>query len=147
MAESRTLASIGVEMPKINFNGVSDGFEVIPSGDYAAVLESWKWHDKAKTSDNGYLELKFAITEGEYEGRNVWRNLSESDNALWAMKRALIRLGCSADDLDDEIDLDDIMPDLCGNSCVLTLEEYEYPAESGEMRNNVKEIHADAATV
>ena len=32
------------------------------------------------------------------------------------------------------------MPDLVGNECVLVVEQYEFPEDSGEFRNNVKEI-------
>lgn len=136
-------------MPKINFKGVSDGFEPLPEDDYAAKLKSWKW-TPAKDKKSNKLELIFTVTEGEYEGRQLWSNKSDKPDALWAMKRALTRLGADPDVIGDEdgFDLEDVMPDLVGNECVLRVTQYEYPEDSGEYRNNVQDIlEADAVTV
>lgn len=135
-------------MPKINFKGVSDGFEPIPEDDYPAKLEAWKY--ESPKGKDPYLALTFVITDGEFEGRKQWKNCSTSAQSLWAMKRALTRLGADPDVIGDEdgFDLEDVMPDLVGNECVLRIDQYEYPEDSGEYRNNVKDIlEADALTV
>lgn len=138
-------------MPKINFKGVADGFEPIPEGDYLAKLKSWRWEPKTKSDPKvGMLVLVFVISDGDYEGRQLWSNKSAKPDALWAMKRALSRLGADADIIGDEdgFDVEDVMPDLVGNECVLRVTQYEYPEDSGEFRNNVADIlEADGALV
>lgn len=131
-------------MPKINFAGVSD-LVALPEDNYDAKLDSWEWVDasKNKSGEYGYLKLTFVCTDDEHDGRKLFRNLSSSPTALWAMKRALIRLGADPEDLadDDGIDLDDLMPELIGAECVLRVAVREY---EGEQVNDVKEIRQAA---
>ena len=131
-------------MPLIDFSGVSDGFEVIPEGIYDAHLEDWDYVEQSQSSGKPFLKLEFICDDPDYEGRKFWRNHSAQPQALWALKRTLVRLGADPEDLADEVDLDDIMPNLVGAQCRLDITVEEY---NGEDRNQVKDVLQSGVTV
>lgn len=127
--------------PSVDFTGVTEGFEPIPDGKQPATLEAWEWNDTPKSSnaktDDPTVALTFRISDGEFEGRKMFRNYSMSRQALWAFKRALVRLGIDPSELDGDIDLDEIMPDLVGAECVLKIGHHMW---EGEARNDIKDV-------
>lgn len=125
-------------MPKINLSNVK---ELVPldEGEYEAELEAWELVEPKDTKKFAYIKCTFVCTDGDNEGRKLFRNLSTSPNALWAMKRALIRMGADETDLLDEdgFDPEDVMPDLIGNAVLLKVVQREY---DGDIVNDVKDI-------
>lgn len=66
-------------MGNLNFDSTSvesmGSFEVLPSGEYTAVIfESEVKVNSKKTGD--YLKLVFQIIDGPYQGRNLWKYLN-----------------------------------------------------------------------
>lgn len=54
---------------------ISSGFELIPNGDYKALIIDTEWKEnKAKTG--GYLNLKVEIIDGQYKGRVFFEMLN-----------------------------------------------------------------------
>lgn len=128
-------------MPKINLSTVKD-LVPLEEGEYEAELEAWEWVEPKDSKKSGYIKCTFAVVDDEEnEGRKLFRNLSASPNALWAMKKALIRMGADEDDLLDEdgFDPEDMMPDLVGNRVILVVKQREY---DGEIVNDVKDIRS-----
>lgn len=125
-------------MPKINLSNVK---ELVPldEGEYEAELEAWEVVTPKDSKKFPYIKCTFVCTGDDYEGRKLFRNLSASPTALWAMKRALIRMGASEDDLLDEdgFDPEDVMPDLVGNAVLLKVTQRTY---EDEIVNDVKDI-------
>lgn len=88
-------------MPQINFDASevtpSKGFEAIPAGKYAAVINTSE--EKATRSGNGtYIQLEFEIVEGEYAGRKLWNrlNLNNPNPRAVAFARADLSAICHA---------------------------------------------------
>lgn len=122
---------------KVDFSGVSTSFEVLEEGLYPGKLADFKYVAVSKSSGKPYYQLEFDITEPE--GRKAWRNYSLQPQSLFAIKRALIILGADEDDLEGEIDLDEVLPQLIGADCTLALViDNEYDPD--EPRNKVAKI-------
>jgi hypothetical protein len=63
------------------------GFELIPSGDYVAVIVN----SEMKTTNDGtgeYLKLEINILDGEYKGRKLWENLNLNNKSTQAVEIA-----------------------------------------------------------
>lgn len=52
----------------------SKGFDVLPAGEYTAIIES----SELKPTQKGgkYLSLSFQIIDGVFQGRKLWNNLN-----------------------------------------------------------------------
>ena len=52
----------------------SKGFDVLPAGQYTAIIES----SELKPTQKGgkYLSLAFQVISGEFQGRKLWNNLN-----------------------------------------------------------------------
>lgn len=112
-------------------------FTAIEPATYDAVLDEWEYVEESAASGNPYVKMTFAISDGEYEGRKLFRNFSAMPEALGYMKRALVALGAEAEEVSQDFDTDDILPDLVGNPCriVVTKREYE-----GEEQNDIRRV-------
>lgn len=129
-------------MPIVDFSQATE-LVPVPVDTYDAILESWEYHPSAKSSGQPYLSLKFAVSGGDFDGRTLFRNFSLQAKALWAFKRALVRLGANSEDLTEEMDLDDVMPPLVGAMCKLKVGQREYTdPDTEEVRvvNDVQDI-------
>lgn len=112
-------------------------YAAIEPGTYEAVLDEWEYVEEAASSGNPYVKMTFAISEGEYEGRKLFRNFSAMPDALGYMKRALVALGAEAEAVSQDFDTDDILPDLMGNPCRIVVRKREY---EGEDQNDVSRV-------
>lgn len=126
---------------RVDFTGVSSGFEKIAPGTYLARVEEIE--QKISQAGKPYLNWKFTIIGGEYDGRKAFYMTSLSPNALWKLKDVLIKaFGYSKQDLAGSFDLDIV--DLIGQEAALVMGEEEY---QGEMRDRVLDvIDASAAS-
>lgn len=125
--------------PVIDFTGVKTTFEPIPDGEYQATVTDWEIKETKEGKNEGasYIAVEFTISEGEFENRKQWRNYSMLRQSLWALKKMLVNCGLSEDDLDGELDLDDLMPEVVGAPCTLKIGHHTY---DGEVRNDVKDV-------
>lgn len=55
--------------------GMKD-FSAIPLGDYPAEIVNSEVKDSKNKPQNKYWKLEFQITEGDYKGRKLWKNLN-----------------------------------------------------------------------
>lgn len=124
-------------MAVVDLTGIKTELELMPEDIYPATLSAWTYNAKSKSSNDPNVSLEFEVSQGEYEGRKLFRVQSLGAKSLWSFKRALIRLGTDPDELEGPIDLEDIMPPLVGAPCHLKVGQHEY---DGEMRNNVSNI-------
>lgn len=72
-------------MSQYSFNAAevepSTGFDLIPSGDYVAVINDAELKDN-KAGNGKYISFEFEIIEGDFTGRKIWSNLNvEHPNA------------------------------------------------------------------
>ena len=119
---------------RVDFTGVSSGFEKIEPGTYLARVEGIE--QKMSQAGKPYLNWKFNIVGGEYDGRKAFYMASLAPNALWKLKDTPIKaFGYSKEDLAGEFDFDPI--DLIGHECALVVGEEEY---QGEMRDRVLDV-------
>ncbi len=65
----------------------TSGFDPIPAGQYVAVITASEMK-AAKSGSGSYLELTFAILEGEYKNRLVWARLNLNNANATAVKIA-----------------------------------------------------------
>lgn len=69
------MADIGINANEVD---TTDDFEVIPAGDYKAIItESDLKPTNAGTGD--YFKFTFQIVEGQYDGRLVWHNCTRQN--------------------------------------------------------------------
>lgn len=125
---------------KVDFSQVKE-LSPIPPGKYASTFSEFKIVPEAKGSGQPYAALTFTINaeEGEYEGRKLWRNFSLQPQSLWALKQALINLGCSSDSFNAGDDLEDLLGSMVGSECILDVGMKQF---NGEDRNDVRKVLA-----
>lgn len=136
-------------MPRItvDFSDVQE-FEVLPKGEYAAVIAKAEWREPQDSDKYPYINLEFDVKDvvnvGEDvdlgNGRKLWAILSTSPKALWRMKQVFENLGIYMEELD--IDVDDetnavLSPELVGLPCHVTVSKRVY---EGREQNQVDAI-------
>lgn len=106
---------------------------VIPDGDYLAIVSNWE----AKKFSTGSIgaSVEFTITEDEYSGRKQWSNLVMQENSIWKITEFLKAMELWTDDeLLDNSNLGDLLEQARGESLTIRVGHHEW---EGEMRNNV----------
>lgn len=70
----------------INANEIdkTDNFDVIPAGDYKAVVID-STLEQTKNKDGDYFKFKFQIIEGQYKDRLVWHNCTRQNKNAQAI--------------------------------------------------------------
>lgn len=136
-------------MPRItvDFSDVQE-FEVLPKGEYAAVIAKAEWREPQDADKYPYVNLEFDVKEAVNvtedvdlgNGRKLWAILSTSPKALWRMKQVFENLGIYMEELD--IDVDDetnavLSPELVGLPCHVTVSKRVY---EGREQNQVDAI-------
>jgi hypothetical protein len=127
-------------MPVIDFSQVSDSFEPLPEGTYAAVLTEVE--KKTAKSGNDYLSFTYSMVD-DYEGRKAWGNYTLVPQSLWVLKQALVALGVPRNELGGQMTTEELV-ELCiaqvGNSCRVELEIREW---NDRFSNSVKKVLSD----
>jgi hypothetical protein len=120
---------------KVGFSGAEDSqFEPLPTDDYAATIFDVAMSDSPGPSGFHYLTFTFRISEGEFEGRQQWRNYSLSPRALWALKGLLRTLGYEIEEGKDfEFEPKEVM----GRPVIIRVTEVTY---QGNPSNDVAEV-------
>lgn len=112
----------------VDFSEVEE-FSAVPKGEYPMVFEELEYVEPASEDKYPYINVKASITEGEYDGRNVWGIWSFSPKALWRMKQAFENLGLPLDEVEFEVDEDTNLvtdPELVGMPFVGVVEVEKY---------------------
>jgi hypothetical protein len=125
-------------VPKIDFSQAKE-LKAVPAGTYEAVLTEQKIFT-AKSSNQEAIALTFTIQDEnfpEHEGRKQWRNYSLQPQALWALKKSLVDLGCDPEELEGTVDLEEVIGQLIGNKCLIEVGVRMY---EGEERNEVRKV-------
>lgn len=108
-------------MPKIDFSEIREPAPLEP-GDYLSTLSAVTYVPKKPNTKADYVKLEFTISEeGPHEGRKAFRNLSLSENSLWAFKQAMIALGADPEDFDGEVDPEEMAKERIGSDAVLSI--------------------------
>jgi hypothetical protein len=87
----------------VDFSEVEE-FSAVPKGEYPMVFEELVYVEPESEDKYPYINVKASITEGEYDGRNVWGIWSFSPKALWRMKQAFENLELPLDEVEFEVD-------------------------------------------
>lgn len=122
-------------MSTIDFTGVSDGFTIIPEGVYPVSV--FKVEQKMSQAQKPYINWTLKITEGEFQGRQMFYTSSLQPQCLWSLKVALKNLGYADASLKGQFNLD--LEDLLGRECQAVVVHEEY---KGEMRDHVDKLIA-----
>lgn len=87
----------------IDFSDVKGGFEALPAGEYAVVVDKVELRDGS--GEHPYLNWELVVTEdGEHKDRRLWFITSFSPKALWRMKETFENLGIYQDAMQFNID-------------------------------------------
>jgi hypothetical protein len=125
---------------KVDLTGVEvKTFEPVPAGRYYAKVSDMVYNPASKRSQKPKVQFTFTITGAADEttgksveaagvdltNRKAFYEVSLQDQSLWNLKRTLLALGDSAEDLEGELDLE--KEDYVDRDCILVLavEEYE----------------------
>jgi len=123
-------------MVKVNLKGVSvDDIEPLARGFYPVRVSACV-QKKSKEKNKPYLEWQFTVREGDHKGRKAWTNTSLQPQALFALKRLLLALGSSKEDLDGEIEFEPV--DYIDAECVIKIDHREY---EGKVQQNVAGVY------
>lgn len=87
----------------VDFSEVEE-FSAVPKGEYPMIFEELEYIEPETEDKYPYINVKASITEGEYDGRNVWGIWSFSPKALWRMKQAFENLELPLDEVEFEVD-------------------------------------------
>lgn len=120
---------------KVDLTGVElREFEPVPVGRYRGKVDDVVYTAKSKRSNQPKVQLTGTLLEGLEESskgydpesnRKWFYEISLQDQSLWNLKRALVALGDSPEDLEGELDIE--QADYVGRECVVVIghEEYE----------------------
>lgn len=117
---------------KIDMSDVGEGFEPIPAGVYPVVITSLRQSEEDGPSGYPYLILEMTISDGEYENRKLWTNLSMSPKAAFKVKEFCLAVGVSEEELTGEFDFDP--EDYEGATAEVAVKQESY---EGQLKNRV----------
>lgn len=134
-----------------DLDGVEEdkGFELIPKGKYPAIVDEVEFGESS--TGNPMLTIKYKITEGEYEGRNLWDFIVLGGKALEfslpKLKKFLVRL-CP------EVTLAGFNPQAfadegiaVGRECLVsvTIQTQKKGERKGEKQNRIQDVETAAS--
>jgi hypothetical protein len=121
-------------------NVQEQSFEAIPRGTYNVVVDECRY-EISKNSGKPMWNMRFTISEGEYENRKLFMYISFSEKALPTTKKHIARL--SPELLEGAFNPKKVADDgtLIGKTCrvKVDIEKYE-----GQDRNRIRDILAPA---
>jgi hypothetical protein len=92
-------------MPRINFAEVK-GMELLPAGRYSFEVVAAK--DGTSGAGNDKINIRVRVISGEYEGRQIFEDLTFAPTSEWKVKEALLAMGYNSD-YDDEVVADELV--------------------------------------
>jgi hypothetical protein len=128
-------------------------FEAIPAGKY--IVEFTDYEDReTKGGENAKLPAGTPMINWEmtivrnvngdetHKGRRVWMNTIIHERTLFNLKGVLLACGWNENDLQGEIDFE--QNQVIGNQVVANVTRREYPPESGNFTNDVRNVKSVA---
>jgi len=121
----------------LDFDGVEDrgDFSPLPSGTYDCTIFSIDASKVGRDSKQPYAEFVYKVQEGEYKGRQLWQNFSFQKQALWGLKRLLVKLGYDPEKLSGKFEFEP--RELLGRRVFVTVSESTY---NGKPSNDVTDV-------
>lgn len=120
---------------KVDLTGVElKEFDPVPVGRYRGRVDDLVYTEKSKRSQQPKVQFAGTLLEGleesnkDYnsdENRKWFYEVSLQEQSLWNVKRTLVALGDTPEDLEGELELE--KEDYVGRECVVVIghEEYE----------------------
>lgn len=123
----------------INLAGVEvqGSFEPIPRGLYPVTIT--KATSKTSKKGNPVFELEMAISEdaSEFANRKLWFNLTVIASTLWKVKKTMLQMGWTAEQLDGGLELDE--EEWVGLEAIADVRQ---KVVDGVLRNQVEELYS-----
>lgn len=120
----------------VNLTGVKTTPTPLPPGYYQAAVASCE--QRTSKAGQPFIAWVFNVTApDEYAGRKGFFNTSLQQHSLWSLKRLLIALGGTEEELAGEVEFEP--SDMIGNECTLVVVEDEW---EGETTGKVKQVLA-----
>jgi hypothetical protein len=123
---------------RVDFTGVSTGFEAIPAGKYHVKVTNGEMKESGPSSKNPgaqYVAWELTVQSGDFTGRKLFLNTSLLPKALFGLKGLLAAVGHI--DKEDQGEIDFEIEDVVGSDCVARVGVRKY---EGEDRNDVKGV-------
>ena len=118
----------------VNLTGVKTTPTPLEPGYYQAVVS--KCEERTSDAGHPYVAWVFNVLEPEdFAGQKGFYNTTLQPQGLWSLKRLLIALGFSEEDLAGQVDFEP--SDMLGMQCTLVVVEDVY---KGETTGRVKEV-------
>lgn len=118
------------------------GFTLLPDGDYDVVVE--KSESKPAQSGKPMIRITYVVEHGPHAKRKLFNNhvlSTDNDNALRFFFEAMTAYGLGRDYWTQPgASLDAAAPALVGRRVRVTVGHKEYPANSGQERNEVTKV-------
>ena len=116
-------------------------FEPVPAGNYLATITASEMKPTEK-GDGSYLELEFAVVDGEFKGRKVWDRLCINHPNVLTQKIAQGKLSaiCRAVGVMQPIDSVELH-----NIPLVIVVRCKKREDTGEITNEVKNYHTNPA--
>lgn len=119
---------------KVNFANVQTSYVPREAGNYEGLLIG----HKIGTSAKGFPTASMEYTEVENPNRHMFANYSLQPQSLWAIKRDLIRLGATVEDMNaEDADLDKIIEALYSYTATL---KFGDPRPGVDKEGNAKDF-------
>lgn len=125
---------------KFDFSNVSDGFELMPKGEYPCFLFDVNLKETRNGDDMYVLILK--VAEGEYKGRQLFYNLPVMPSTMWKIKETLETFGYEVPKSVTEVDFDDLL----GKRCIAVVGHREWQGKEREDVQNLKPYDGDSSS-
>jgi hypothetical protein len=117
---------------KVNFKAVATSFPAREAGDYEVTFTGHVINPASASSGNPTVRLIWS--EDASPKKQIMKTYSLMPQALWSLKRDVLRMGANIEDMNDEdADLDDILNSLIGAKSVIIMGE---PREGKDKQGN-----------
>lgn len=127
---------------KVNFASVATEFPAREAGDYEVTYTGHVINPASATS--GQPTVKLTWSEDASPKKQIMKTYSLQPQALWSLKRDMLRMGASIEDMNaDDADLDDILNSLIGAKCVIKMGEprpYKDKDGTDKVGDNLQEV-------
>jgi hypothetical protein len=99
----------GKKLIKVDFTGVTaEGGKLLPEEPFKLEVEEVE-EKEGEDSGKPYLEFKFKVVEGEFEGTTAYDNMSLQPQALWKLRGFMEAAGVETVDGPMDIDPDELI--------------------------------------
>lgn len=126
-------------MPRVNVNlSEAQSLKPIPEDTYLCKVAEFS--DIQAGPKSSFMTATLVVTEGEYEGRQLYTNLPIDGKGAGIFADFYSKLTGEEVDVDDLDELDVDTDDLIGMEIGVVAGQREWPEGSGEFRNEVKKL-------